>query len=413
MISEVENIKKGLVVSTVEYDTSKKIIGVATTNLSPGPNGIAPLEKQGAFQVQNTAETIDFAQALNNAQAATNDQIAEQIELPVLGAQTESNGLKAPVTSDVISENPVQVENPSKLTGFDIPDIEAVQEEEKVEETAQPVALDIQMPEMPDVVVATEPTGTNESLFEGAQPQETTSILEETAPAATETAQPQETLQQEATQVNIEMPSMPSETAAETQPATVAENIMGEIPTTAPAEEIPTFDIEMPAIGEVAKTEVMETIPEQTTQQTAEETQAVVSEPAPVVEQTQEILSETPAVTEESKVEKVDNTSNVMPDIAEETNADEVLKAYKESMEAIISNFNKAQLDLLNECVEALRKMQSVKKEKVEQVPEQQPVQETTQVAVQQQPTQQALTPGNPLESAAFEIIDAMSAPKM
>lgn len=407
MISEVENIKKGLVVSTVEFDTSRKIIGVATANLVPGPTGIAPLEKQGAFQVQNSSETIDFAQALNNAQSNANDQIAEKIELPVLGTNVENNGLKAPVTSDVISENPVQVENPSNLTGFEIPNIEAVQEEVQEEVPTEPVALDIQMPEMPSAVVADEPTGMNESLFEGAAPQ-TTSILDETVPT-TEPVPSQEPIQQPEIQMNVEIPTEPLK---ETAPETVNENIMGAIPTTAPAEEIPKFDIEMPVIGDVAKTEVAEVLPETVEQPMASEQVAEAAPQTPIVESTP-VVEETPELTPNLQEEPP-------AELVEDANVDEVLKTYKESMEAIISNFNKAQLELLNECVAALKKMKSVKNEVVEEAiektVEQQPVQETTVPVVQQAPQQQTqaeLAPGNPLESAAFEIIDAMSAPKM
>ena len=59
MISEVQNILRGSVLSTVQYDTSRKLIGVSTANLVPAANGVAPLSKQGAFQVPEKTETVE------------------------------------------------------------------------------------------------------------------------------------------------------------------------------------------------------------------------------------------------------------------------------------------------------------------------------------------------------------------
>ena len=302
MIGEIENIKKGLVVSTVEFDTSKKIIGVSTTNLIPGPTGVAPLEKQGAFQTPQVAETIDFVQAINNTQVPVEEPTG-QVELSVLDAPADNSGLKVPVASDVIVDNPVQVENPSNLTGFDMPNIETVQEEVKEEVPTEPVAIDIQMPEMPSVVVADEPTGLNESLFEGATPQTETSILEE--PTNTQEVVPAV----EQPQINIEMPTIPAavpvqetqvenvepvqETQVEAVP--VLENVMGDIPTTTTSQEIPTFDIQMPTIAETTTPEV----------EAPQQTETAVQEVAEVQENTQpqELVQEVQPVVEEEKVE--------------------------------------------------------------------------------------------------------------
>ena len=473
MIGEIENIKKGLVVSTVEFDTSKKIIGVSTTNLIPGPTGVAPLEKQGAFQTPQVAETIDFVQAINDTQVPAEEPTG-QVELSVLGAPVDNSGLKVPVASDVIVDNPVQVENPSNLTGFDMPNIEAVQEEVKEEVPTEPVAIDIQMPEMPSVVVADEPTGLNESLFEGATPQTETSILEE--PTNTQEVVPAV----EQPQVNIEMPTIPAavpvqetqvenfepvqetqvenaepvqETQAEAVP--VEENVMGDIPTTTISQEIPTFDIQMPTIAET--TTPAEEAPQQTetaVQEIAEvqentqpqelaqeiptfdiqmpaiaepttpeveapqQTETAVQEIAEVQENTQpqELVQEEQPVVEEEKVE-LPETEDVS-DLKEEA-----MNLYKKSMEEIIENFNKAQLEILKNFTDTMNKIREIEVKEINKIKENKeeqkvmenpvvpPVQEQTVVVPQQ--TQAAPVPGNPLESAAFEIIDAMSAPKM
>lgn len=418
MISEVENVKKGLVVSTVGFDTDKKVIGVATTNLIPGPTGIAPLEKQGAFQVQET-ETVDFSQAISNAQAQP-VELAGQIELPVLGST--NNTLKVPETSDVISENPIQVENPANLTGFDIPNLEAIQEEPQTQqaEVVEPVALEIQMPEMPSVVVADEPSTLNESLFEGAtQPESNTSILE---PAATEVAEPQvtpevqqmaETNQQPNSipNINIEMPTIAQESQVE---PTVAENVMESIPTTVPTPEVPAFDAQVPEIkNEEVKEELTQVI---------EEPAPIAIENAPsVVETPAEPVEETPALEETTQVEEENilaDQESIAVDTIETSNdvIDEVIETYNKTMEEMIANFNKAQKELLKECIETLKKMQNVTKEVVKEQNEPSVIENTVLTVEQQVPEVVAptpITPGNSLETAAFEIIDAMSAPKM
>ncbi len=415
MIGEIENIKKGLVVSTVEFDTSKKIIGVSTTNLIPGPTGVAPLEKQGAFQTPQVAETIDFVQAINNTQVPVEEPTG-QVELSVLDAPADNSGLKVPVASDVIVDNPVQVENPSNLTGFDMPNIEAVQEEVKEEVPTEPVAIDIQMPEMPSVVVADEPTGLNESLFEGATPQTETSILEE--PTNTQEVVPAV----EQPQINIEMPTIPAavpvqETqvenvepvqATQVEAVPVVENVMGDIPTTTTSQEIPTFDVQMPAIAETTTPEV----------EAPQQTETVVQEVAEVQENTQpqELVQEVQPVVEEEKVE--------LPEPEDVSDLKlEAINLYKKSMEEIIENFNKAQLEILKNFTDTMNKIKEIEIKEINKIKENKeeqkvmenpvvpPVQEQTVVVPQQ--TQAAPVPGNPLESAAFEIIDAMSAPKM
>lgn len=50
MVSEIENIQKGLVVATVEDNVNKRIIGIGSSTVTPDPvTGIAPLSKQNAF----------------------------------------------------------------------------------------------------------------------------------------------------------------------------------------------------------------------------------------------------------------------------------------------------------------------------------------------------------------------------
>lgn len=334
MTGEVQNILKGSVVTTVEYDTGRRLIGVSTSNLIPGANGVAPLSKQGAFQVpekSDTLETVDFVQAISNVQGQE-DAIAETVDLPMLDQQPAT--LKEPVHSDVITENPVQVENPASMGSFDLPSIEMPIQPEQPVEDAAPVAIDIQMPQMTETIVADEPTGTNDQIFEGAEQPAPTSILETTpvagiaVPEATETVP---AIDNSAAPENIEnvnpenvVAETPAPVSAEAAPAYEPpvvdiqlpvieekkdEDIMGSIPTTTPDTTIPTFNIDIPVIsvpGEEApvvvedKTDEIVATPENPTiGQDIPQEQAPtpeVVEPTPLAEQTAPAVEEIPAV---------------------------------------------------------------------------------------------------------------------
>lgn len=169
MISELDKVQRGLVEATVEFDTQKKVIGVATTNLLPNEKGIVPLSKQGAFQ-QEQVETIDFMGAVENAQQQKQEEVLEQLDLPVLtDSSAQPVGLQEPVHNDVITSSPVSVESPEDLSGFKIP--QPIEEEApSVMEPVGPVAVDIQMPQMPETIVANEPEEFNANIFEESLP---------------------------------------------------------------------------------------------------------------------------------------------------------------------------------------------------------------------------------------------------
>lgn len=169
MISELDKVQRGLVEATVEFDTQKKVIGVATTNLLPNEKGIVPLSKQGAFQ-QEEVETVDFMGAVENAQQQNQEEVLEQLDLPVLtDSSAQPVGLQEPVHNDVITSSPVSVESPEDLSGFKIP--QPIEEEApSVMEPVGPVAVDIQMPQMPETIVANEPEEFNANIFEESLP---------------------------------------------------------------------------------------------------------------------------------------------------------------------------------------------------------------------------------------------------
>ncbi len=345
MTGEVQNILKGSVVTTVEYDTGRRLIGVSTSNLIPGANGVAPLSKQGAFQVPekaDTMETVDFVQAISNVQGQ-DDIIAETVDLPMLDQQPAP--LKEPVHSDVITENPVQVENTASMGSFDLPSIEMpIQPEQPVEEVT-PVAMDIQMPQMTEAIVADEPTGTNDQIFEGSEQPAPTSILESTPVAEvapiTETpvAEVPEVSPTIEMSVNTEIESsqnvvpeitMPTETPVSTYEPPIVdiqlpvieekknEDIMESIPTTTPDTTIPSFNIDIPVInvpGEENKMTENKTDDVTTTIDNPTIGQDVTQESTevePVVEQSSAMTNEVPPV-EPAQLEPVPEVAEPIP----------------------------------------------------------------------------------------------------
>ena len=162
MTSEMEKILKGKVVSTAEYESSKKTIGVSTKNLIANENGIVPLGKQGAFE---QVETIDFADAISGVQNQPADIIEETLDLPILDDSPLENNIDVQKTTEILEEKPIQVENPNRLSEFQIPNIEATEINEKQEEIEKK-PLDIELPTMPEAIVADEPSVLDNNLFE-------------------------------------------------------------------------------------------------------------------------------------------------------------------------------------------------------------------------------------------------------
>ena len=236
MISELEKVQRGLVEATVEFDTQKKVIGVATTNLLPNEKGIVPLSKQGAFQ-QEQVETVDFMGAIENTQQPKQEEVLEQLDLPVLTDTTvQPIGLQEPVHNDVITGSPVSVESPEDLSGFKIP--QPIEEEApSVMEPIGPIAVDIQMPQMPQTIVANEPEEFNANIFEENLPA-MESISDAPSPVNPELV------------VNSEeiLSSIPTTTPTNEQPPMFEPTVEEVVP---PMNNImPDIDIQMPLLQE-------------------------------------------------------------------------------------------------------------------------------------------------------------------
>lgn len=181
MTSEVENIAKGRLQKTIEYDADKKIIGIAqSTVMSPDGVSPAPLSKQSAFVVIQE----------ENIQQAAAKVLGTDIP-DVAGVSITAPGeLQAPSVSDVTLDSSVKMENSEHLgtmaapgiisdegtkvengpTGLDqIADavtsgIESVLATEPVPE----IPTDITLPENKEEVVGLEPAAPADDLFAGA-----------------------------------------------------------------------------------------------------------------------------------------------------------------------------------------------------------------------------------------------------
>ncbi len=169
MTSEIENILNGQVVRKVNAD---KAIGVSTANLMPDEKGEIPLSKQSAFEIPTAAET-------QSAAPVTTEELTEEVDLtqntPAVPVEETAPIIPTPavtptesVVSDTISEAPVSVTEPTELGGIDfksaIPDIPFA-EEPQVKEPVETEVKQVELPEMPETILAEEPTSVDEGLF--------------------------------------------------------------------------------------------------------------------------------------------------------------------------------------------------------------------------------------------------------
>lgn len=175
MISEIENLEKGIVVSTIEYDANKRIIGIGTPTITPNPTtGIAPLSKQTAFVPEEKESLAQVAEKVLGA----NPNQAVPVQEPMSGEQPVPV-IPTPSVNDSITTEAVNVEIPTELG-----DLSTVKEvAEPIKSSIAEIAKSIPNPEenklsapeitvpvtepiaTPQDVLATEPSGINENLF--------------------------------------------------------------------------------------------------------------------------------------------------------------------------------------------------------------------------------------------------------
>lgn len=177
MTSEIENIEKGIVVSTIEFDANKRIIGIGTPTITPNPTtGIAPLSKQTAFVPEvkeNLAQVAEKVLGANPNQAVPiqeplGNQTVPVIPTPTLNDSITNQAVNVEIPTDLGNLSPIKdATEPIKSTIAEMTKPMApVIEEPKIEapEVVVPIAEPIASPQE---VMATEPTGINEQLFAG------------------------------------------------------------------------------------------------------------------------------------------------------------------------------------------------------------------------------------------------------
>lgn len=201
MISEIENLQKGIVVSTVEYDTNKRIIGIGTPTITPDQvTGISPLSKQTGFIKEEPANLAQAAEKVLGVEQSMGVPIEEPIPQvqpqmqtindnmnsvqPQTFAETVTpamNPLPVPEVGELVSTNPVQVEISPELNSVPGGNSFVKPLNEVVAPIAEPIldALNrqaiqpevvpqlepVEEPVVRETVLATEPVGINDEMF--------------------------------------------------------------------------------------------------------------------------------------------------------------------------------------------------------------------------------------------------------
>ena len=283
MTSEVENILNGQVVRGANASPDKAI-GVSTANLLPDEKGEVPLSKQSAFQIvagptmtetpaapvapaePEVSEELDLTpSAPVEAPTAPEAPAAPAAEAPVEAApevpaapvvpegNTEPVAPEipaAPAVSDTISEAPVDVEVPTGLSevNFDaiIPNIPLVDERQPADVPAEEEKTEpaVELPQMPDQILAEAPTSVDNNLFVDAP----------AAPEVPAAPVAEGDLFDNAVELN-EQPAVPAEgTPGEETPAMTEEPTPEAAPTEVPAEPVEPLFPDMPTepVGEAA-----------------------------------------------------------------------------------------------------------------------------------------------------------------
>ncbi len=167
MTSEVENIMNGQVVGNVN---AGKAIGVSTANLMPDGKGEVPLSKQTSFQIESSTMTQNPSSVTEELDLTPPSTGLSEQPSPVVSVPPVTS-----VTSDTISDSPVDVVAPTQLGGLDIdsiiPNIPFVPDENdnKTEIVKTAEDKNVELPEMPETILAEEPAGINDSLFVNSQ----------------------------------------------------------------------------------------------------------------------------------------------------------------------------------------------------------------------------------------------------
>lgn len=192
MQSEIENLKKGVVVETADYKENKKIIGIVQSTVQSADGSVPPLSKQTAFKAPDEIVMKDIAEqpvigdySIPSLETPINNSPSVSQPLPDLPSQEpipNMNGLN-PVDTDTMIpatstqlENPIQTSNPSVLESL-VGDVSSISKEavNSISNTLENVSGPIEKPndfgepvdlhKIDEPVVAAEPNELNDSLF--------------------------------------------------------------------------------------------------------------------------------------------------------------------------------------------------------------------------------------------------------
>ncbi len=206
MGSEIENIKKGVVVETPDYREYKKIIGIMQSTVQSVDGSVAPLSKQNLFKkienfkevgpveqpkvdsysvpslevpsnefpsVSQTVSNLPNTENIASVGTTPNFDTATQLENPMQEMQAQPSSQNQDVFA---AGTPVQTTNPSVLESL-VEDVTSIGKQaastisstlepfNNVQEKPDDFQVPIEMPKMDESVVAAEPSELNDNLF--------------------------------------------------------------------------------------------------------------------------------------------------------------------------------------------------------------------------------------------------------
>ncbi len=288
MTGEMSAILSGRVEATIDYANSRKVIGVSNDKIEGDP---CPLGKQNAFKKEEI-EQFEEIGALDKVDEMQTSGVEETLDFgapaaaSVVGAAndaTQSKFLPPADVSDTTNEIPVDTAPTDNLTSF-VSESGATALEIMTEAPTEAEKIELDIPAAEEVI-ATAPTGVDNSLFENTNESKLEAVPEEsvaTVEAAPAEAQPTATTEEDkivaVTAISPELVKKILESFAadvsnyakkrseeaynelsnaishEAAPAQTAEDSLGAIPSQDNNTEVPSFDsaIMNDAISQIA-----------------------------------------------------------------------------------------------------------------------------------------------------------------
>ena len=285
MTGEMSAVLSGRVEATIDYANSRKVIGVSNDKIEGDP---CPLGKQNAFKKEEI-EQFEEIGALDKVDEMQTSGVEETLDFGAPAAAsaasdaTQSKFLPPADVSDTTNEIPVDTAPTDNLTSF-VSESGATALEIMTEAPTEAEKIELDIPAAEEVV-ATAPTGVDNSLFESSNESTLAAVPAEPAVAAESApadAQPAEATEESkivaVTAISPELVKKILESFAadvssyakkrseeaynelssaishEAEPAQTAEDSLGTIPSLDNNTEVPSFDsaIMNDAISQIA-----------------------------------------------------------------------------------------------------------------------------------------------------------------